>query len=847
MYKLSEQPDVEAKIQAQLDVLLSQLDLLQSKKKKKESWIDVLFNKLISDPQFRIQALRFIDVLPTLQKDADLIHHLQDYFQEDEFPLPSLLKWGLNRTHRAVSSHLVAPTVRRVIQVLAKRFLASDDLKSLLSVKEALAKQGAKVSMDLLGEISVSHAESDRYLATYLNLIEQLSSQLKPGDEPVNLSIKPSSLYSQLSPVAHDASVKALTDRLRALLRAASSQNVTIIFDMEQYALKNIIIDAFKSVLMEREFLHVENVGIAIQAYLKDSVSDVEQLLKWCKQRHHKIIVRLVRGAYWDHETILAKQQGWPCPVWSSKSETDIAYEHCLRQLLSEPSLVYTAVATHNVRSVVVAQVMAEEFALEPHQFEFQMLYGMGENLCTQVIEGGYQVRVYLPFGQLLPGMSYLVRRLLENSSSQSMLVMMGLPDHHADYSAPLVVASEEKEHESQQSFQNFPHTQFIEPSERDEFERALAVVKQKIGQDYPLMIAGEVIPAEHHFCSYNPSVPDQVIGRFAAATESDVKQAVLIARENLAAWRAWGMEKRIQLLKEVAALLEEQLYEFAALQVLEVGKSWVEAVADVTEAIDFLHYYSDHAKAYIEPHNHHLAGELNTSRYESLGVGAVISPWNFPLALMVGMVTGSLVTGNTLVLKPSSDGATVAAWFVKLLEQAGLPKGVLSFLPGPGQVIGRELVSHPNIKFIVFTGSLEVGREIIKTSAEPEIYQHHFKRVIAEMGGKNAIIVDSDADIDEAVLAIVHSAFGFQGQKCSACSRVIVLDSIKDILCERLIEATKSLITGSPESPENQFGPVINAQVKQQLESIIETGKDVATLALAIDLSQRKGHFVGP
>jgi len=848
MLKCVDHVEQETRVQTFGLALLNAVQAETLEKSKKDSWIDRLFYKLISDNQFRVQMLRFIDVLPTLKKDADLIQHLQDYFKDDEFPLPALLKWGLNRTHRAVSSHLVAPTVRHAIQILSKRFLVSDDLKNILQLRDDLQRSGAQVSFDLLGEVAVSEAEADDYLATYLHFIEHLASNTETQRD-ANLSIKPSSLYSQLSPVAYEASVTGLSDRLRPLLRAAMHYHVTIMLDMEHYAVKNIILDTFMSVLTEHEFIGIKHVGIAIQAYLKETPKDIETLLDWVEHRQTSVIVRLVRGAYWDFETVLARQQGWPLPVWASKAETDVCYEHCLARLFAASDAVYTAVGTHNLRSVAVAQALAKQYGLSQKKFEYQMLFGMAEPLRTALLKSGYPVRVYVPFGQLLPGMSYLVRRLLENSSSQSILRLLQTADVQDILLPPSDAACDQVGSVElvESVFRNCPKAQFMSLQERVNFRQALDSVGALLGQVYPLMVGGEEIHSEYSFISYNPSRPKQVVGRFHAASEGVVEQAVNVARFALQAWREWGMYKRAEICLRAAELLQARRFEFAALEVYEVGKTWQEADADVAEAIDFLVYYAHSARRFEAPICHHLPGETNTSHYESLGVCAVISPWNFPLALMVGMVSAALVTGNTVVLKPSSDAATCAAWFVDLLAEAGVPNGVISALPGPGEKVGLQLVCHPKVKFIAFTGSLNVGREIIQKAAQPEIYQHHFKRVIAEMGGKNAIIVDADADIDEAVVAIVQSAFGFQGQKCSACSRVIVVGDIYETLCTRLVAATQSLLVGSPEQPEHQVGPVINQRALHKIQAIIAAGKEEATVALEVVGPQHQGHYVGP
>jgi RHH-type proline utilization regulon transcriptional repressor/proline dehydrogenase/delta 1-pyrroline-5-carboxylate dehydrogenase len=328
----------------------------------------------------------------------------------------------------------------------------------------------------------------------------------------------------------------------------------------------------------------------------------------------------------------------------------------------------------------------------------------------------------------------------------------------------------------------------------------------------------------------------------------ADAETAVRSASAVFPEWRDRRPAERAEYLLRAGARLRERRDEFAAWEIFEAGKTWREADADVTEAIDFLEYYAREALRLSHPAAFDVPGETNRYFYQPRGVGAVIPPWNFPLAILTGMLSASIVTGNTAVLKPASQTAVIAAKFVELLREIELPPGVVNFVPGPGAEIGEYLVTHPQTHFIAFTGSRAVGCRINVLAAEVRPGQEHLKRVIAELGGKNAVIIDSDADLDDAVLGTVASAFGYQGQKCSAASRVIAVGSVHDEFVRRVVEAARSLTIGMPEDPGNFMGPVIDARACENIRKAIERGKQAAKLALEVDTSHLgEGHFVGP
>jgi RHH-type proline utilization regulon transcriptional repressor/proline dehydrogenase/delta 1-pyrroline-5-carboxylate dehydrogenase len=379
--------------------------------------------------------------------------------------------------------------------------------------------------------------------------------------------------------------------------------------------------------------------------------------------------------------------------------------------------------------------------------------------------------------------------------------------------------------------------------------QRALEQVKRQLGATSPLVIAGRRVETGNWIESLNPANSTQVVGRCASARVDDATAAVAAAKAAFPAWRDTAPRDRADYLFRTADVLRRRRFELSAWEVFETGKPWREADADVAEAIDFLEYYGREMLRLAAPHRRHVPGEDNATFYEPRGVAVVIAPWNFPLAILTGMTAAALVAGNTTIMKPAEQSPVIAAKLMEAFEEAGLPSGVLSYLPGVGEEIGPTLTGHPDVATIAFTGSRPVGLSIQRQASEVRPPQDHIKRVITELGGKNAIIVDEDADLDEAVHGVVASAFGYAGQKCSACSRAIVLAPVYDTFLSRLIEATRSLKLGPPENAGTFVGPVIDEDARRRILAFIEKGRSESRLAYAADVGDlaTRGNFVGP
>ncbi len=396
--------------------------------------------------------------------------------------------------------------------------------------------------------------------------------------------------------------------------------------------------------------------------------------------------------------------------------------------------------------------------------------------------------------------------------------------------------------------FKNEPVMDFSQEPNRKSQVEALALIQSQLGREYSLIIGAERVKSDKTFKSINPSRKSEVVGVFQSATAAQAVEAIHVASRTFERWKRVPAQERADVLFRSAALLRARRFENNAWMIVETGKTWVEADADTAEAIDFCEFYGREALRYAGPQPlTKLPSEDSELRYIPLGVGAVIPPWNFPCAILAGMTTAALVTGNTVVLKPSSDSPAVAAFFMSILQEAGLPPGVVNFITGSGSTVGNILVENPKVRFIAFTGSKEVGLHINEESARPRPDQIWIKRVVAEMGGKDFIIVDEDADLGAALAGAIASAFGYQGQKCSACSRLIVHEKIYPAFVQRLAEKAANIKVGPAMDPASSMGPVINENAMKSILQYIEIGKKEGKLVAGGCRADGDGFYVQP
>lgn len=801
---------------------------------------DKLMDWSMKDHNFKVQLFRFVDAFPSLTTPEMVHDHLVDYLTQPGVRPPPGMDLGLKAG--GVAKGLMTKTISSQIKGMATNFIAGTDAADALPTLRKLWKDGIAFSVDLLGEACVSDAEADMYQRKYLDLVENLvgeASSWKANDRlerdhlgavpRVNVSIKVSSLCAQFDAISPEASVNDFMGRALPILDAAKRNGVLINFDMEHFALKDLTLDAF----MHACDVHGFEAGLAMQAYLKSGVEDAKRICEWAKRTKRVVTVRLVKGAYWDYETIHAEQMGWHCPVWNEKWETDRCFEAMVDKFLDacprEPGEggVKLALGSHNVRSIAAALAGLERRGLPREAIELQMLHGMADQLKGAGADMGLRVREYVPVGEMIPGMAYLVRRLLENTSNESWLkagfldnvdpaVLLAPPHPKPATERALDLAEIAKERHQLspavegvgdgRPFYTEPMRDFADQRQREAFAAAVKAAK----------------------------VPQVANDR----TVDQATEMVRRAHEAFPAWRDTDPLVRSQVLMRVAEVMRARRDELSGIVCRESNKVWREADADVCEAIDFCAYYARMAPGLFERKRlGKFIGELDEVWHQPRGVTAVISPWNFPLAICCGMTAAALVTGNTVVVKPAEQTPGIAKVMHEIFSDAlralNAPEGVLHFCPAPGETVGAALVRDPRIAVIAFTGSKSVGLDIIKAAGETPDGQAHVKRVVCEMGGKNAAIIDVSADLDEAVLGIRYSAFGFQGQKCSACSRCIVVDPQgpdgpgMQLFLERLGAATKTLVLGESTHPNTDVSPVIDQEAADNIRRAIQSARD--------------------
>jgi len=829
------------------------------------------------DEHFKVQMFRFVDVLASLRRGPDIVQHLDEYFAEMRNGVAPLIQTGVHLAR--VMPWVSGKILRWNVSGMARQFIAGRNPAEVMKTLRKRRKQGIGFTVDLLGEAVVSEQEAEEYATRCFELLDVLAAETRGWTDPVggiselfpvvNLSVKISALYSQMDPGNPADAIAHLAPKLRPILRRAKELGAFINFDMESYAHKNATLELFRTLFMEPEFRDWPHAGIVVQAYLRDAEKDLRDLIAWGRSRGTRFTVRLVKGAYWDYEKIKSKQNGWSIPVWLQKPESDANFEKVTRILLENEAIVTSAFGSHNVRSIAYAQALAEQLDIDHHRFEFQLLYGMAGPVKRALVEMGYRVREYCPVGELLPGMSYLVRRLLENTSNEGFLrakfsenmsaeTLLRDPRElvHAGGNGAVARAHRQMHQHNGASldqppidtYENASLVNFVYRESQEKMRDALREVQTRFGRKYPLTIGGRRVWTQTLMSSLNPSRPDEIVGYVAEAGIAEAELALKAAHDAFENWSRTPFEERCQLLERVSAILDRRRFELSAVEVFEVGKPWAEADGDIREAMDFCRFYAQQMRLIGRPRlTQQVPGEESYQHYWPRGVALVIAPWNFPMAILCGMVTAALVTGNTVIMKPAEPSAIVGALLMEVFEEAGVPPGVLNFLPGHGSVIGAHLVDHHDIEMIAFTGSREVGLRIWESAGKTRPGQHELKRVVCEMGGKNPVIVDSDADLDETIVDTIYSAFGYQGQKCSACSRLIVLAENYDRVMERLIAAAASLRVGNPEEPGITIGPVIDEKAYRRILEVIERGKEEATLAFQGTDFPATGYFIPP
>ncbi len=834
-------------------------------------WHGRLLDWAMADSSFKADLYRFIDVLPALETPEQVADHVREYLLSGRHDIPGIADLTVKAAASGLFAGPASVSIRKGVEQLAGRFIIAATIEEAVRVIRKEVENGYAFTADILGESTLSMREAENYRAAYESLVKEYSLIMTGTETPelaafnhlgpiplANVSLKISAMDPNLDSADPAGGIARLKKMVLPLLLLAKDRNVFMNFDLEQWEYHEITYGLFEEIALAPELKDHPHIGIVVQAYLRSSGKDVDRLLALAKTRGTPFTVRLVKGAYWDYETTVAKQKGQPAPVFTAKADTDANYENLSRMLLDNTAFLHPAFGSHNRRSLLHAIAAAKVRNVPANALEVQMLYGMAEPECEAVRKMGYRVRLYAPIGELLSGIGYLVRRLLENTSNNSFIrlsyyeeadskILMAKPQFLQEPPfKPLMVKGD-----TGSPFENVPPADFTDAGARGEYAMAMDRCRQRLPIKVPVVVGGKNRFGGETMNHHCPSETGLQVSSVTAPRAAEAEDAVQAALQGFLDWREWDVAKRAALIEKTADILEEQRADLAALEAYEVAKPWREADADVGEAIDFCRYYARRAMLELVPqHPGAIQGEDNLLVYEGRGPTLVISPWNFPIAILCGMTVAALVAGNSVILKPSSKSCAAAHEFFQCLLAAGIPPEAIQFIPGSGETVGDLLVRHPLIAQIAFTGSGEVGLSIVEKAGRTITGQLQLKRVICEMGGKNAVVVDDDADMDEAVGGIMKSAFGYAGQKCSACSRVVVAGerTYREFI-RRFVDACRSINMAPAHRPECRLGPVIDQAAYRRLRAVIQN-PGVGTEAVyrgEANVVPEGGYFIPP
>lgn len=750
---------------------------------------------------------------------------------------------GVAGTLHALVKRLGEPAVRiavgQVMTEMGNQFVLGRSIKEAMKRGQANVKKGYGYSYDMLGEAALTDADAQRYHTAYADAIQAIAANATSDDVRDNpgISVKLSALHPRYEYAQREDMLPLLSARLLSLALAAKTAQIGFNIDAEEADRLDLSLDVIETVLGDTRLQGWDGFGVVVQAYGRRADETLDWLYALASKLDRKIMVRLVKGAYWDTEIKRAQVMGLDdFPVFTRKAHTDVSYLACSRKLLNMRDRIYPQFATHNAHSAAAVLNMAGP---DRSGFEFQRLHGMGEALHAIIKEdASTRCRIYAPVGAHADLLAYLVRRLLENGANGSFvnqIVDKDIPAEHIardpiDLCLQSDVAPSAAIERAADLFaprQNSQGWDLTDPRDLAVLNEARAPFSRPyVWHAAPISPAVSQVQAAASVV--NPARADDRVGTVSDASAEQIDAVVKHAGEAQPAWAALGPHKRAAILRKTADLYEQHTGEFLALATREAGKTLLDGVAEIREAVDFLRYYADEA--------------LKVADLPARGVIVCISPWNFPLAIFTGQIAAALAAGNAVIAKPAEQTPLIAHRAIELMHAAGVPVDVMHFLPGDGAVIGAALTQHSDISGVCFTGSTEVAKHIDRQLAKtaPEAL------LIAETGGLNAMIVDSTALVEQAVRDIVRAAFQSAGQRCSALRILYVQEDVAEQLLERLKGAMDALVVGDPWQLATDTGPVIDTEAYDGIAAYIAQEKAQGRLIHQVDAPEG-GLFIPP
>ncbi len=852
-----------------------------------EKMSDVLLGLTAQYVLLRVHLLKFLAILPSLDHDQEgtevkrillesLFRFLKDNKQAkylkkkgQERALPQLLTVllkGAYQLARIIPKRPVAWIIRSSVKLMAKRFIAGESIEKAHTALKALSATKRDVTLDQLGELVVSNKEADHYMEEVLKLIRGFQQHVKIGElnasgiNRAHVSIKVTALSQEFLPQDFQYTYQLVAPRLKNILLAAKEHQVFINIDAEHYHYRDTVFEVYQKVLLETPELHnFSSTGIVLQAYLRDAFLHLESILELAKKRNLPMPIRIVKGAYWDAETVEGNAHGFNAPQFLNKEETDIHFRQLVVHILKNHHYAKLCLASHNFSDHAFSEAVRDVMFPEAHIIEHQCLHMTYEALSTALAKAGWTVRNYVPVGSLLVGMAYLVRRIMENSSQVGVLTIMRSHKKEASLVSPMVVHEKKKQqgqilrdlsqNNLSEEFFNTAPLRIYKSDERESFLKKFHnFEKVSLGKFYG-PVERQNDPTWEKVKIFCSSKPDLLVGEIAFFTkeQSQIEIEMIYRSFMEDEWPVQNPMARAATLLRAQEIMIIRRIELATLIMYEASKTLNEALLDVDEAIDFLNYYA-RQEVHIQKDVEQLIPR---------GPTIVVAPWNFPLAIPCGMCAGALVAGNTVILKSAEQTPLICELMTEIFYQAGVPKNVFRHTPGLGETVGDYLTSHEFVSTIIFTGSRAVGNYLFE-KAQRKIFvnkrfqRHYPVKAITEMGGKNAVIVTQNAELDETVSGILKSAFNHSGQKCSALSRVIVHHSLKDKLIERLKFGSMDISVGSSLAFQTQVNPLISADDQKRVRAMVKEGEEELKKfggRMIIDRSKEvhTGYNVGP
>jgi len=782
---------------------------------------------------------------------------------------------GIKKIAEVSGEPFIRMAVVKAMKILGKQFVLGENMNGALKRAKKWEDEGYLYSYDMLGEAAKTDKDAAKYFDSYKNAIIRLKDEVKSKEVKLNpgISIKLSALEPRYEFAKEKRVYDSLFNKTLELALLAKEYNIGLTIDAEESERLDVSLDIFYKIFTHNDFKDWQGLGLAVQAYQKRAYSVVEYLIDLAKKHNKQIMMRLVKGAYWDREIKFAQMHGYKdYPVFTRKSNTDVSYMACARKLFENNKYIYPQFATHNAFTVACILSFCKNY--KTTDFEFQRLHGMGEQLYHAVFNDkldhdlvkDLKCRIYAPVGVHKDLLSYLVRRLLENGANTSFVNRL------IDSKQPIdEIIANPIEHS--RKFQDKKHGKI--PLPKDIYENSNVPRKNSHGMDLSnilerenlynnikskkldnklwkaySLVNGNIVKSSNKVdvkCSHDHNT---LIGETYFIDDSDIKSAVDAVYKYQDTWAKESVENRAKILEKYADLLEENIDAFIALAVKEAGKSIINSVGEVREAADFCRYYAKQAISLFKPeYLKGYTGEFDELTVHPKGVMTCISPWNFPLAIFVGQIVAALVTGNTVIAKPAEQTSLIAFFAIELLFNAGLPKSALSLVLGDGEKIGKYIISDPRVHGVIFTGSSEVARIINRQLAEKE---SAIGTLIAETGGLNAMIVDSSALPEQVVNDVVYSAFDSAGQRCSALRILYLQDDVADGIIDMLKGAMSTQVVGNPADLRFDCGPVIDKTalgILEAHEANMNNHPDVK-LVYKVDVDndlKNKGYYFGP